>query len=271
MITAVSINGEVSTAGVPVTDSSVLRGDACFEVLRSYAGRPFALAEHLDRLAASAKMMAIELPDREDLSRWVRDSSAELGDGAVRVVVTRGSALPGIDEPSNVIVFGHSWERGPDVATLLPVEAPWHAAGAEWDLAGAKVTSYAPNMAAGRRARETGYDDALLVSRDGMVLEGPTFSVAWVVDGVMETPGLDLGILDSITRRFVIDLASRLGLTVNEGRWQLSRLDEASEVMALSTIREVQAVGAVGTTRFVPGPVTQDLAVAFASLVTESD
>lgn len=271
MITEVLINGQVSDGRVPVTDSSVLRGDACFEVLRSYAGRPFALAAHLDRLEASAAKMSIELPDRADLRRWVSDSAAAVGDGAVRIVVSRGSDVPGLEDPSSVIVFGHTCDRGPDVATLLPVEAPWHAAGAEWDLAGAKVTSYAPNMAAWRRARESGYDDALLVSGDGTVLEGPTFSVGWVVEDVLETPTLDLGVLDSITRRFVLDLASRLGLAVSEGRWRLSRLDDASEVMAWSTIREVQAVGAVGNTRFVPGPMTQDLAAAFATMVKDSD
>ena len=50
MIGRVLINGEVSDGSVPVTDSSVLRGDGCFEALRSYGGVVFALKEHLDRL-----------------------------------------------------------------------------------------------------------------------------------------------------------------------------------------------------------------------------
>jgi branched-subunit amino acid aminotransferase/4-amino-4-deoxychorismate lyase len=270
VITDVLINGRVSDGRIPVTDSSVLRGDGCFEVLGCYDGRPFALDEHLDRLENSAARLGIDLPDRADLSRWVTDTATAAGDGAVRVVVTRGSSVPGVEHASCVIVFGHPRDRGPDVATLLPTKAPWHAAGAEWELAGAKVTSYAPNMAASRRAHAAGYDDALLLSLDETVLEGPTFSVAWVVDGVLETPTLDLGILDSITRRLVVEAAPGIGVEVEEGSWPLSRLDQASEVMVWSTIREVQAVGAVGATRFTPGPVTQDLAGLFAKLVAES-
>jgi branched-subunit amino acid aminotransferase/4-amino-4-deoxychorismate lyase len=144
------------------------------------------------------------------------------------------------------------------------VVAPWHAAGVEWELAGAKLLSYAPNLSAGRRARREGFDDALLVATDGRVLEGPTFSVAWVVHGVLETPSLDLGILGSITRRLILEDARSLGLKVEEGSWPLERLEEASEVMALSTIREVQPVEAIGETRWEPGPVTASLAEAFA-------
>ena len=56
---------------------------------------------------------------------------------------------------------------------------------------------------------------------EGVILEGPTFSVAWVVGGVLETPGLDLGILDSITRRVMLEMASELGLEVVQGTWDL--------------------------------------------------
>ncbi|HZD23906.1 MAG TPA: aminotransferase class IV, partial [Acidimicrobiia bacterium] len=189
--------------------------------------------------------------------------------GAVRVVVTRGASVPGLDDPSNVIVFGHPWQVPAAAARLLPVGAPWHAAGVTWDLAGAKLTSYAPNMAASRLAHNQGYDDALLLTPEGTMLEGPTFSVAWVTDGVLETPSLDLGILDSITRRAVLKLAAAMDLTVVEGRWELGRLDAASEVMAMSTIREVQAVTAVGERVWVPGPITERLADGFETVTTQ--
>jgi branched-subunit amino acid aminotransferase/4-amino-4-deoxychorismate lyase len=267
VITGVLINGEPSDGRVPVTDSSVLRGDGCFEVMKSYGGRPFAVDEHLDRLERSAAALDIPLPDRIDMTSWIDEVAAELGDGAVRVIVTRGSSVPGLDDPSNVIVFGHTWDLPPDEGRLLPIEAPWHSAGVPWDLSGAKVTSYAPNMAASRRARAEGYDDALLVTTDGTILEGPTFAVAWVVGERLETPGLDLGILDSITRRLVLEVASGLGIQITEGRWGLSQLEMASEVCAWSTIREVQTVTAVGRLPFPAGPLTAALAKGFRELV----
>ena len=267
MITTVLIDGEPSPGVIPVTDSAVVRGDGCFEVLRSYGGTAFAVSDHLDRLETSARLLRIVLPAREEITTWIRAIASELGDGAVRILVTRGAGIPGLEDPPRVIVFGHTWEPPVSPGRLLPVSAPWHAAGATWDLAGAKALSYAPNMAAGRHAREAGFHDALLVTPEGVVLEGPTFSVAWVVGDVLETPGLELGILDSITRRFVLDDARFLGIEVREGAWGLSRLQSASEALAMSTIREVQPIGAIGDVVFDEGPVTKRLAEAFAERV----
>lgn len=266
-MTGVLINGVPSDGRIPVTDSSVLRGDGCFEVLRAYGGRPFALEEHLDRLAVSARALGIDLPERSRMADWIVKVSAELVDGAVRVVVTRGSSVPGLDEPSRVIVFGHVWGRDLAPGRLFPVVAPWHAAGVDWDLAGAKVLSYAPNMAATRRAMSEGYEDALLVTTEGVVLEGPTFSLGWVVDGRLETPGLSLGILDSITRRLVLAIAEEIGLEVVAGTWDLNRLDSATEVSAWSTIREVQPVVAVGERTWDPGPITERIGSVFVGRV----
>lgn len=266
MISSVLVNGEDSDGRIPVTDSSVLRGDGCFEVMKTYDGRPFAPDSHLERLEQSARQLRIQLPDRETLRSWVDQIAQQQRTGVVRVVVTRGSSIPGDHAVPQVIVFGHAWERPDGPVRLLPVTAPWHGGGEPWDLSGAKVLSYAPNMSATRRAREEGYDDALLLTVDGRVLEGPTFAVAWVVDGVLETPGLELGILDSITRRVVLAEAKAL-MTVVEGSWGLERVAAASEVMALSTTREVQPVVAVGDDEYAAGQVTARLQQAFLALV----
>ena len=267
MISKVLINGSESDGTISVTDSSVLRGDGCFEVLKARAGRVFALEEHLDRLVESARILEIALPPRHELEQWIRTVAESGGDVAVRVVVTRGSSVPGEPGDPLTIVFGHPANGEPGPTTLFPLPAPWHAAGQPWDLAGAKILSYAPNMSATRRAVAEGFGDALLLTVDDVMLEGPTFSVAWVIAGVVETPSLDLGILDSITRRVVIEIASELDLEVREGEWTLDRLELADEVMALSTIRDVQPVAAVGRRMFVEGPATSNLARQYAQRI----
>src|SRR5947209_8977209 len=73
-------------------------------------------------------------------------------------------------------------------------------------LDGVKSLSYAANMLAGRLARERGFDEALLVTPHGRVLEAPTSSIFWVEDGAVLTPPLDDHILASITRRIVIEV-----------------------------------------------------------------
>jgi branched-subunit amino acid aminotransferase/4-amino-4-deoxychorismate lyase len=257
----------VEHGSMPATDSSVLRGDGCFEAIRSYGGRLFALDEHLTRLEKSASALGLPRPDIDRVSPWCVEMAARLGDGVVRVVMSRGDVALGGDGTPRYAVLGLPLPSRPAALALATVEAPWHPAGREWALAGAKTISYAPNLSAGRQATAAGYDDALLVSADGIVLEGPTFSVAWVVDGAIETPGLDLFILDSITRRRVLRLAGELGFEVRQGRFPSQRIQQASEVLALSTVKEVTAVRRVDSFEFGEGPVRASLQAAFAATV----
>lgn len=245
---------------VSVHDAGFVRGDGCFEAVRSYAGHPFAVAEHVERLQRSAKALSLELPELDDITRWIDEAAAAAGDGIVRIIATRGGPDSEVAPPV-VIVVTEPLPPKLTALTLCPLRAPWHPAGREWELAGAKTLSYAPNVNASRLARERGFKDAVLLSDADILLEGPTFAIGWVVDGVVETPSLDLFILDSITRRYVVDREAV------EGRFLLTRLAVASEVFAMSTIKEVTPVVQVGEQHFEPGPITAELASGFRSVL----
>lgn len=254
-------------ATISVFDWGLLRGDGIFEAIRSYRGRLFRLDAHLARLQRSAALMQLELPDLSEIARWASAVAEDGHDCSVRILVTRGGSDPDVDCPARVVVL---WEPVPDLplsVSVRPTPAPWQSGGIPWELMGAKTLSYAPNMSAWRTARAEGFTDALLISGNGFVLEGPTFSIGWVVDGVIETPSFDLGILASITRMVTLEEAAKLGLTVDEGRFALDRVLEADEVFALSTLKEVTPVDRVGTTRFTTGPVTGKLMAAYRSRV----
>jgi branched-chain amino acid aminotransferase len=128
-------------------------------------------------------------------------------------------------------------------------------------LDGVKSLSYAANMLAGRLAREQGYDDALLVTPHGRVLELPTSSIFWVEGDEILTPPLDDHILASITRAIVIAVAG-----AKERACPLEQLLAADEVFMASTTREIQPVSTVDDSDFAaPGTVTQRA----AALVSE--
>ena len=254
-------------AAVSVFDWAVQRGDGCFEAVRSYQGRLFRLDAHLDRLERSAQLLELSLPPRKRLAGWAEQAAAAGRDCAVRIVVTRGGVDALVDAPSRVIVLWEPLPDFPDAFRLLPVRAPWHPSGSEWDMVGVKSLSYAPNMAAQRKAQREGYDDAVLVSSSGQVLELPTSSIGWFADGALETPALDLGILASITRVVVLDEAGLLRIRVREGHYSLERLGDAEEVFVMSTLKEVSPVVAVGEEAFEPGPLTGKLQEAFRSRV----
>ena len=266
----VLIDGELvsdAEATISVFDWGVVRGFGCFEVVRSYDGKAFRVEQHLDRMEQSAKALSIPLPDRSDLADWIRTQAATGGDCLVRSYTTAGSPDPLFSTPGRTVVMWEPLPAMPDTLRLAPRAAPWHAAGAPSELSTAKTLSYAPNMAATRAAEVEGFDEALLLSRDETVLEGPTFSVGWFDDGVLQIPSLDLMVLASITRQAAIEVAAALGIEVTETHARLDQVLEADEVFALSTVKQVAPVVAIGSREFDPGPMTAALAEGFSALV----
>jgi branched-chain amino acid aminotransferase len=245
-----SVDGVVSPtaeATVPLADDGLYRGDGVFEVIRLYGGRPFALAEHLDRLERSAA--AIELPVQRDALEGEIDALLEQfgdGDAQLRLVVTRGGRRIAATEPLP--------DKGETVRLATVTYQPTIV------LTGVKSLSYGANMQATRSAQGRGADEALLVRPDGVVLEAPTSTIFWATaGGDLRTPGLDVGILDSITRRQIV-----AALDVAEESYPLSELEGATEAFLASTVREVQSVTAIdGRELAATGPRTADARRAF--------
>ena len=142
------------------------------------------------------------------------------------------------------------------VTLTLGVSAGVRAA-APWLLGGVKATSYAVNMASLRAAEAQGAQDAIWLSSDGMVLEAPTATVAWVRNGVLVTPPPEqVGVLRGTT----VDAALALLATPYEVRAGTAQeLAEADEVMLLSSIRGVAPVIALDGRPLAIGPVTAGL------------
>ncbi len=145
----------------------------------------------------------------------------------LRIVITRGGR--------RIVIAERLPEWPPNVAVALVQLSPSEI------LAGVKSISYAANMHATRVAAERGADEAVYVDRDGIALEAPTSSIFWAgADGVLRTPELETGILDSITRRVVVE-----ALAPEEGRYEADELRAASEAFLASTTREIQPISSI--------------------------
>jgi branched-chain amino acid aminotransferase len=134
-------------------------------------------------------------------------------------------------------------------------------------LDGLKTLSYAGNMLAGRLAREQGYDEGLLVTPHGRVLEGPTWTLFYAVGGRLRTPPLEDRILHSITRRYVLEATGAV-----ERVTTLDDLRAADEAFIASTVREVLPIGRIDDRELppAPGPVTAAAARALRERVEEA-
>jgi branched-chain amino acid aminotransferase len=231
---------DAADAQISVTDEGLLRGDGVFEVVRLYDGRPFALEEHLDRMARSAASIRLALDVaalRDDVAAILAE--AEPADGCLRLVVTRGGRRIGLVEPMKAL---------PDTVALATITySPTRI------LDGVKSLSYAANMLATRLAKEAGADEALLVSPHGRVLEAPTTSFVYGLGGRLCTPPLSDRILDSITRRALFAVTD-----VQERVTTLDDLRTIDEAFLASSLREVHPVHAIDGTPVAaaPGPLT---------------
>lgn len=249
------INGQrlpLAEAALPVTDDGVARGDGAFETVGVWGGRAFRVGDHLDRLAASLDAIGLPPVDAELLRSEVDALLDGLDtDAALRIYVT-GSG-------TRLLTLSGQPVRLP-ARHLVPQPAPWVRPLGTYGPAGAKTMSYMPNMAATRAAQADGGDDALLVSLEGLVLEGPTFCVLWVADGEVRTPEVGLGIVDSISRRTLLDLGRDAGYRVVEGGWPLGEVIGASEFLVCSSVRPLTAVRRVADLTFPDrSPVTDTL------------
>lgn len=248
-----SVDGRVfptAEATLPLRDDGLYRGDGAFEVIRLYAGRPFALGDHLDRLQRSATAIQLDF-DRAALEREIDALLAAAGeaDGQLRLIVTRGGRRIAATEP----LPAHSETLTIATVTYSPTVI----------LNGVKSLSYAANMQATRLAQAQGADEAVLVQPDGTVLEPPTSSIFWVSpQGALRTPALDNGVLESITRDRLVK-----ALHVEEGDWPVADLRAAHEAFLASTTREIQAVAAIDGVELpqAPGPRTREAQEAFAA------
>ena len=262
-------------------DLALVRGDAVFEALRTYGGRPFRLREHLDRLAGSAA--ALELPLPGGLEELALRAVAEAGggDAVLRLICTRGPEVPPGAGEGGPVAFAICTEipasfeteraRGLRLVLLTTAADPLVRAASPWLLPGVKSISYATNMAAQRTARARGADDAVLVGLGGELLEAPTASLWWRSGQTLFTPSLDLGILAGITRAVLADLAPTLGLKVLEGVYTAEDLASADEAFLSSSTREVMPVVEVDGTPIADGrrsPAAADLQTALRHLAT---
>ncbi len=220
-------------------DEALLRGRAAFETTRVYAGRPFRLLDHIERLASSAASLGLPAPDGEACAQLAATALAAAGepDAGLRLywtgtmlVATIAGIPPELEERR---------ARGTRLVSLrlgVDPERPG------WLLPGVKSTSYAVNMAGEAEALSRGADDALFLANGDVVLEAPVSNVWWRSGDTLFTPSLEVGVLAGVTRATLLELAPPAGYGIREGSFTLNDVLRADEAFTSSSIREVVPV-----------------------------
>ncbi|MBS2533295.1 aminotransferase class IV [Catenulispora sp. NF23] len=255
-------NGEIvpwQSARVHVTSETALRGLNVFEGIRGYwwhGEQQYAvirLSEHLQRLAASADLLGIPIPNStESLAKGIGEIIRALNpcrDVYLRptVYVDSGRYTSADDKmTTGAFIACHLTDprrERPISCTVSSVRRIPDDALSALAKTGAAYTAF---RMARLEALRRGTDEAILMSADGHVTETAGAAVFVLRAGRLTTPPLSDGVLDSLTRRAVIQLAAHdLGLTVHEQSISRSELYTADEIFIAGTLDEIRLVASV--------------------------
>lgn len=278
------LNGEImpgSQARISVHDHGLLYGDGVFEGIRFYHRRPFRLREHLQRLIASARAIALSLPyDSAALAQAVDQTIAAFpdDDGYLRLVVTRGAGALGLDprscaQPNTFIIASRltmvseqTRTRGARVIIASTRRLP-----ADGLDARIKSLNYLNHILARIEANHAGADEAILLNAAGRVAEGTADNVFVVRGGALLTPPASEGCLEGVTRNLVIALARDAGFDVREQPLGPYDLHTADECFLTGTGAELIPVAEIDgrPLTICPGPIFGELTLRFRERIRQ--
>lgn len=239
-------------------DHGYLYGLGVFETMRTYEGNAFLLDQHVERLNSGMKEMNIALEfSTSQVEKILKELSRlnDLQNSYIRFNVSAGIGEIGLQtnpysEPT-VIVFqkplvGIEPLREKEAVILKTVR------NTPETTIRIKSHHFFNNVAAKLELGADPNKEGLMLTKDGFIAEGVTSNIFWLRDGVLCTPSLETGILNGITRQFIIRIAQELGIDVKIGLFKVEDLGQADEIFFTNSVQEIIPVNKLDK-HFYPG------------------
>lgn len=277
----------IERARISIMTSAFNYGTAIFEGVRGYWSEEkqrinlFRLSDHLRRLQKNGMVLLMELPlpiaeiERTIVQLVKREEFRE--DVYIRPLLYKSACEIGPkihNTPCSLAIFATPFGRYLDTENgVTACVSSWRRNSDNSIPPRAKITgAYVDSALAKSEAIQNGFDEAILLTNDGLVSEATAANLFLVRDGTLITPPVTADILEGITRLTLISLSEELGFTVIERPINRTELYVADEVFLCGTATEVtpvieidhRPVGA-GT----PGEITRAISRQFDDVVHE--
>ena len=257
-IKVVTMNGNLmplNEAKVSITAPGLSYAALVFEGIRAYWNENdkelfvFRLDDHLKRFANSMKILKFEKTPsldlikkqiienliandyKEDIYIRLQGYIDDWGEMALRSPVSTSIvSYPrprSIDFNKGKNFTVSSWQRLDDNASPPRVKAS---------------ANYLNSRLASIQAKESGYEGAILLTSNGKVSEGPGGCIFLIREGVIITPSVSSGILESITRDSVLKIAKEKKIAVESRDVDRTELYIADEIFYCGTGQEIMPI-----------------------------
>lgn len=264
------LNGEMikeEEARISPFDHGFLYGMGLFETFRVYEGHPFLIEDHLGRLNSSLAMIGIQkILNKDEVFQLLKLllEKNQLSNAYIRLNVSAGVGAVGLPvepyEHANVMMFVKPLSKagGPTEKEAQFLKLSRNTPEGPLRL---KSHHYMNNLLAKKEIGNRTDVEGVFLTEDGFIAEGIVSNIFWVIDNQLFTPDLGTGILNGITRSFIIELARKKGLQVKEGFYKPDVLNKATEIFVTNSIQEIVAISRLDTLVFpgVKGEFFQEL------------
>ena len=275
-----NLNGQqmpLAEVKIPALDRGFLFGDAVYEVLRVYQGRPWLADEHFERLARSLQAIRIQGVDVVRLRRRMLETitAGRFQEATVYIQITRGAAARSHPFPEQAtpleLLYVQEFDD-PYRTARLTGGAVITQPDIRWDRCDIKSTNLLASVLAMQAAKEDDCVEALFCLPDGTLTEGTHTSFFGVLEGAVLTAPNSNAILPGITRGLLLKLAASAKIPVREQVLKRSDLGSVSELFLTGTTSEILPIirvddQTIGNGK--PGPITRRLQDAYQQAVAD--
>ncbi|MGD8713086.1 MAG: aminotransferase class IV [Desulfobacterales bacterium] len=261
----------IAQAKISILDWGFLHSDATYDVAHVWKGKFFRLNDHIERFFSGMDKLHMSIPhNRSEVQSILVDCvrASGLRDAYVEMICTRGLPKPGSRDPrtctNRFLAFAipFVWIANPEKQTkgLHLIVSRWQRIPPESVDPTVKNYHWLDMLMGLFEAYDRGGETAVVVDSQGNLIEGPGFNVFAVKDRVITTPGR--GVLEGITRRTAIELATKSGYKVMQCNLPADEARNADEVFATSTAGGILPITKIDDRTIgsgTPGPVTLEL------------
>ena len=276
------LNGKIISdidANISSADRGFLYGDGIYETLRSYNGKPFKLADHLERMRDSARQLKISFDyTNADIGERINEllEKNHTQDAYIRITLSRGSGGGRLQMDDNIeptILI--------QVKPFSPYDSKLYDEGMSLVVSNYKRSTSCPisrykstnllqSILRKEEANKKSAHETIVLNTDGFVAECVVSNIFMVSAGSVVTPSLDTNILPGITRRIVLDICKNSGILSSEEHFKIDVLIKADEVFITNSLMEIMPVSRIDDTKIgktVPGRITQQMMNAYKRFV----